>query len=393
MPKSERNPCAVSMALENVRRMVALCRQSHQFLTHQTPIQPIRSVGVIGAGIMGTAIAVEHAAHSIPVVLMDKDSDALRRAAATAATELTAIERSGRALPQNPITYTLDDTDLRNCDLVLESIIESRPVKQAIYAQIKSHLADGAILATNTSTIPIARLTTGQKDPSRFCGLHFCHPVRQRPLVEVIPGSATSPSTMATILVHAITLGKLPLIVADGPGFIVNRLLLTYLNEALALVIMGVPIQQIDAAMVEYGMPMGPLELLDEIGLDTALHSGIVLGEVLGEPSAGSELLVKLVKGRQYGTKSGKGFYNYPTKAPNPICNEIAAALRTSWATKRVDELDRASVPQRLLRPMLAEATRMLAEKRVDAAWQIDLAMIFGLGFPLWRGGLIGPNH
>jgi 3-hydroxyacyl-CoA dehydrogenase len=272
---------------------------------------------------------------------------------------------------------------------VLESIVEKRPAKQAVYAQIKPRLADRAILATNTSSIPVSRLAAGLADPSRFCGLHFCHPVRLRPLVEVIPGSKTSPETVAAVVAHVSSLGKLPLVVADGPGFVVNRLLLTYLDAALELVTSGVMIQEIDAAMVEFGMPLGPLELLDEIGLDTALQSGIVLAEVFGERSCGSELLVRLVKAEQYGMKAEAGFYSYPGKTLNPPCGEIVRELRASGTVPGEELADPAAIARRLLLPMIAEAGRMLAEKKVISPWQIDLAMIFGLGFPLWRGGLL----
>ena len=339
---------------------------------------------------MGTAIAVEHALHAVPVVLMDKSPEALRHAAAVAAGELAAVERSGERLPlRQTIAYTLNDADLGGCDLVLESIVEKRPAKQAVYAQIRPRLADRAILATNTSTIPIARLSAGLADPGRFCGLHFCHPVRLRPLVEVIPGPATSPETLAAVVAHSISLGKLPLVVADGPGFIVNRLLLAYLDEALAMVTDGVPIPKIDAAMVEFGMPLGPLELLDEIGLDTAFQSGVVLAEIFGERSRGSELLVRMVKAQQYGMKAGAGFYAYPEKIPNPTCGEIARALQLSGRSDGEGRANPVVIAERLLRPMSAEAARMLAEKKVASAWQIDLAVIFGLGFPFWRGGLL----
>ena len=156
------------------------------------------------------------------------------------------------------------------------------------------------------------------------------------------------------------------------------------------MVTAGVPIQQIDAAMVEFGMPLGPLELLDEIGLDTALQSGIVLAEIFGERSGGSELLVRLVKAQQYGMKAGAGFYSYPGKITNPSFGEIVAELRASEHAQRA----RASQPCGDRRAAAAADDRRggagcLPRKRLPAAWQIDLAMIFGLGFPLWRGGLL----
>ncbi len=162
--------------------MVASCRESCRRITETTAARPIRSVGIVGAGIMGTAIAIEHAAHSIPVVLMDKSPEALRRAEATVAVELSATRQwGGRVSPRPPISYTLDDAELGGCDLVLESIVEKPPAKQTLFAQIKPRLAEHAILATNTSAIPIARLAAGLAAPGRFCGMHFCHPVRLRP--------------------------------------------------------------------------------------------------------------------------------------------------------------------------------------------------------------------
>ncbi len=384
-----------SSALENVRRMVGLCRETCVQMQATTSARPIQCVGIVGAGIMGTAIAIEHAVSAIPVILMDKDPAALQLAATSAAVELAAIERNGRCnLRQQPITYTLDAADLGRCDLVLESIVEKRPAKQALYAQIEKCRADGAILATNTSTIPVTRLAGNLTDPARFCGLHFCHPVRIRPLVEVISGPATSPETVATVAAHAALLGKLPMVVADGPGFVVNRLLMTYLNAALDLVALGMSIEQIDVAMVAFGMPLGPLELLDEIGLDTALQSGIVLEEVFGERSGGSELLVRLVKSKQFGTKAGAGFYRYPGKTPNPSCEEAIESLGTSSTRIGERSTNPATIAQRLLKPMASEAIRLLDEKKVSADWQIELVMIFGLGFPLWRGGLLWwSNH
>ena len=299
--------------------MVTLCRENCRQIMGSNSVRPIRSVGIVGAGIMGTAIAIEHVKHGIPVVLMDKSPEALRQAAVMAGDELATAKQRWRQVLNQPIAYT-QNTDLSGCDLVLESIVEKRAAKQTVYSQLNPHLPHSAILATNTSTIPIARLAAGQADPGRFCGLHFCHPVWLRPLVEVIPGPATTPETVAAVVAHVCMLGKLPLVVADGPGFVVNRLLMAYLNEALAMVTAGVPIERIDAAMVQFGMPLGPLEILDEIGLDTALQSGVVLQEVYTERSPGSELLVRLVKREQFGMKAGAGFYTYPGKNPNPTC-------------------------------------------------------------------------
>ncbi len=304
------------------------------------------------------------------------------------------------------ITFTPDISQLGQCDLVLESIVEKRPAKQALYAQLRPILADHAILATNTSTIPITRLAAGMAGAERFCGLHFCHPVQARPLVEIIGGQSTSAETIASTVAHIRSLGKLPLVVGDGPGFVVNRLLMTYLNEALTMVTSGVPIQAVDDAMLEYGMPYGPLELLDEIGLDTALQSGIVLDELIGQRTAGSELLLRLVKAGQHGTKSGDGFYRYSgrslhtglssqrraEKELNPLIEGVVAKFLGD-CTRSGQALSKPTLfAELLLRPMVEQAMLVLAERKLASTEQIDLAVLFGLGFPLWRGGLLWPR-
>jgi 3-hydroxyacyl-CoA dehydrogenase len=375
-----------SAALDYVRSIVDTCRAESRRVAQSAVAKPIRSVGVVGAGIMGSAIAIEHAKRSYSVVVVDSNPEALRRAESIASAELAAAERNGRRNARiKSIAFSVEQAALGGCDLVLETIAESRPAKQSLYAAIQPHVAAHAILATNTSAIPIARLSGGLADPSRFCGLHFCHPVSQRPLVEVIAGPATSLETASSVVAHAVALHKLPLVVADGPGFVVNRLLLTYLNAALEMVICGVNFERIDEAMVEFGMPLGPLAALDEIGLDTALQTGMVLAEVFAERSHGSELLLRMVKSGFLGMKSGLGFYIHPGWKKNPHVREIASLVRNQVGT---EEIDHCEISHRLLRPMGAEVDRLIDDKKVAFPWQIDLATVFGLGFPFHRGGL-----
>jgi 3-hydroxyacyl-CoA dehydrogenase len=367
--------------------MVEHCRESCKQVVSQTTPRPIQSVAIIGAGIMGSAIAIEHAKLSIPVVLIDQDQEALCRAEKTAAQVLRAAERASYVpISARPIRYSSDLNDLAGCDLVIESIAEKQQAKQSLYAAIQRILEPRGIIATNTSTIPIARLAAGLPDSSRFCGLHFCHPVHHRPLVEIIPGPRTTAETLSALVAHSVRIAKLPLLVRDSPGFVVNRLLLAYLNEAMTKLISGVPMETIDAAMVEFGMPLGPISLLDEIGLDTALQSGVVMAEVFGERPTGTELLVRLIKSRQIGLKSGAGFYTYPDKKPNPSVGEIGSP---DCLQARSTDGGRFAIARDLLAPMRVQARRMIAEEKVDSISQIDLAMIFGLGFPPWRGGLL----
>jgi 3-hydroxyacyl-CoA dehydrogenase len=365
-----------SAALEHVRQIVALCRTTSGDVARADGAPPIRSVGIVGAGIMGTAIAREHAAHGIPAVLLDADAESLRRAA-------RSLKRTYATLTQ----YTQSNSDLDGCDLVIESITEKRPAKQALYEQLSLWLAKGGILATNTSTIPIARLASGLAVPERFCGMHFCHPVRLRPLVEIIAGAKTAAETVATLSAHSLSLDWLPLLVADGPGFVVNRLLMAYVSAALELLVSGVSPHDIDAAMLGFGMPMGPLRQLDEIGLDTALHSGMVLSEVSEHRSQGTLLLVALVKAKQLGMKAGAGIYRYPDSSVNPALEGFIERSRsTGEAEQSPTTLDQ--IVKRLLAPMVSEAARLIDEGGASN-WQIDVATIFGLGFPCWRGGLL----
>jgi 3-hydroxyacyl-CoA dehydrogenase len=217
--------------------------------------------------------------------------------------------------------------------------------------------------------------------------MHFCHPVRVRPLVEIIPALSTDAGTVASIAAHALALGKLPIVVVDGPGFVVNRLLMAYLNAALDLLISRVPPQQIDDALLKFGMPMGPLRQLDEIGLDTALQSGIVLSEISEHRSAGTELLVTLVKSKLLGMKSGAGIYLYPSSEANPSLEAIVDSRGVAPSACR-SEVSADQIRAHLLTSMVNESQRLINEQKA-AAWQIDVATIFGLGFPYWRGGLL----
>jgi 3-hydroxyacyl-CoA dehydrogenase/enoyl-CoA hydratase/3-hydroxybutyryl-CoA epimerase/3-hydroxyacyl-CoA dehydrogenase/enoyl-CoA hydratase/3-hydroxybutyryl-CoA epimerase/enoyl-CoA isomerase len=334
---------------------------------------------------MGAAIAAAHCERFQPVVLFDTNERALVQARKNIVAELECghLGRQAARVADQLIEDGRDSTLLTGCDLVLEAIAEKTAAKQQLYAQIEPHLGPDAILASNTSTIPIGRLGLKLADPSRFCGLHFCHPVRQRPLVEVIRGPKTSERTIEAVVAHVRALGKMPIIVKDGPGFVVNRLLMTYLGEALALVIEGVPIEEIDGAMTEFGMSMGPIEMMDEIGLDTALQSGVVLSEIFGDRLAGTQLLVSMVKAKQFGCKSGAGFFVYPERSINPAVSRFLAR----WG--RAPSPVRCSIPHRLLFPMVLEATRILDEGKVRDVRDIDLAVLFGLGFPAFQGGLL----
>jgi 3-hydroxyacyl-CoA dehydrogenase len=371
----------MNRALENVRRLLEWGGRNGGPDPASDSALPIRRVGIIGAGMMGTAIAAAHVRHRLPVVISDVNAEVLARAPAAIAAELAHTSYSLEDL----VHTTVDPAEAAQCDLVLEAIVEALPMKQRLYAQLREHLGRRTIVASNTSTIPIARLAGGVLDASRFCGMHFLHPVRERPLVEVVRGKRTSRRTIATVVAHARRIGRMSIVVEDGPGFVVNRLLFPYLGEALELLREGVPAEAIESAAAEFGMAFGPLRLMDEIGLDTTLQAGWVLATAFPARVAPSPLLVSMIKAGRLGRKAGAGFFVYPETVVDAAVREMIA--------RRVDAPREPtpcrSLALRLVLPMLLEATRILEEGKLREARAIDLAVLFGLGFPADKGGLL----
>ncbi|MGD0516992.1 MAG: 3-hydroxyacyl-CoA dehydrogenase NAD-binding domain-containing protein [Thermoguttaceae bacterium] len=377
-------------ALENVRAMVAWKRQDAGLADNSVDVRPIRSVGIIGAGTMGAEIAAAHIKHHLPVTIFDNNPAALATITERTSAELAAGGESGdvRASVDQLLRPAAELAEIAKCDLIIESILETLPAKQELLGRLRELLQAEAILASNTSTIPIGKLAEYVTSPERFCGLHFCHPVRERPLVEIVRGAKTGDETIAALVAHAKSIDKLPVVVADGPGFLVNRLLLPYLAEALELLMEGDSIEMIESAAVEFGMAKGPFRLMDEIGLDTTLQAGWSMAAAYPDRIPISPLLVALIKLGRLGQKSGAGFFSYadPPAAdrPDPATIEIVARwVKTSHKRSAED------IILRLLLPMILEATRIIEDGEVRDPRDIDLGVIFGLGFPARRGGLL----
>ena len=382
-------------ARRHVQRLLEWKRQDPGIELGGESPRPIRSVAIVGVGMMGTAIAAVHVKHGLPVVVTDADEHLLASAVERIAAEMDdpAGPPSGptRDTVTRLVRQTTDEAVVARCDLVLESVVEMPRVKQQVFARLEPRLSPSTILASNTSTIPIGRLAARLRDPGRFLGLHFFHPVRRRPLLEVVRGLQTSDQTVAAAVGYAKAIGKIPIVVADGPGFLVNRLLVPHLTEALELLLDGATIEQIEQAATEFGMAKGPIRLMDEIGLDTALRGGIVLHEAFPQRIPASPLLVAMIKAGRLGRKSAAGFFCYPTDEqpdkpirPDPAAEEIIAR----WA-RAPRPFTPAMIVARLFLPMVLEATRILEEQKVRDPRDIDLGVLFGLGFPEARGGLL----
>jgi len=367
----------------------------------ETPVATpaVSSPAVVGAGIMGTGIAACHLRSGFPLALVDSDREALARSVPAILEEAAWDRATKRADPAAALALagnlrtSVTLAGLAGADLVVESVAERPDVKQRVLVEIEAAVGPRALIATNTSTNPIGRLAEPLTDPTRFCGMHFFNPVRRMTLVEVVRGPATSDATVALAVEHAKRLGKCPVVVRDSPGFLVNRVLMPYLHEAVEMLREGIAAERIDQVARRFGMPMGPIELYDMIGLDTAFYAGLVLGSAFGDRIEPSPVIPALVKAGRLGRKSGTGFYAYTAggqrsraTGPDRLSAEIIARYRLEPPAAGPRD---AAIADRLLLPMLLEALRALDEGIVRDPRDVDLAVIHALGFPPFRGGLL----
>ena len=358
----------------------------------------ISSAGVVGAGVMGQGIAAANVKRGIPVAILDSSPEALARGVQGVLSEVAYNKQIKgpdvkRAVELAPLVNgTLSDVELCHSDLIVEAIVENRDAKQLLFARLEPLMRDDAILASNTSTIPITQLAEGLEHPDRFCGLHFFNPVRQMPLVEVIRGKKTNDATIATAVAYAKSLGKSPIVMNDGPGFLVNRLLLPYMNEAALMLCEGASIAEIERAAKDFGMPMGPITLYDVVGLDVAFHAGRTMLEAFPDRVVPAEILQRLFDRGRFGQKVGRGFFDYGParggKPPRGTDSDEVAHLIDECRTGEERKFKPEEITDRLFLPMLLEATRVLEDGLVRDARDVDLALVFGIGFPPFRGGL-----
>jgi 3-hydroxyacyl-CoA dehydrogenase/enoyl-CoA hydratase/3-hydroxybutyryl-CoA epimerase len=283
------------------------------------------------------------------------------------------------------ITSTIDWSGFQRCDLVVEAVVENVDIKRQVLSEFEAIAGPNAVFATNTSTIPITDIAAQARRPENVVGMHFFNPVDRMPLVEVIRGAKTSDTAMVTVANFARKLGKTVVYCNDGPGFVVNRILGPYMNESGFLLEEGNTIESIDKAMVDFGMPMGPMALLDEVGIDVAAKVAKILGAAFGDRMEPSHVVDTLYADGRFGKKNGKGLYLYEAgkrKDPDPSVYKLLNI-------KSMHPADAQAVVERMIFAMVNEAAMILDEKIVASAAELDLAMIMGTGFPPFRGGLL----
>lgn len=355
----------------------------------------LTSASVIGAGIMGSGIAAANLKRGLTVTLNDANPEALKRGASAVLDEVSFDKATRGKSVERAIHYagllrsTTSSDELLGSDIIIEAVVENLELKRKIFAGLEEKLPAETILASNTSTLPITKLAENLQHPERFIGIHFFNPVRKMKLVEVIRGEKTSDETAATAVAYAKGLGKFPVVVNDGPGFLVNRLLFPYMNEATQLLQDGVDMKRIDKVAKKFGMPMGPIALYDMVGIDTSFYAGRTMYDAFPKRTLVSPILPALIKRDMLGQKKGVGFFNYQNKKGRPEVNPETLELIQKYVDAPEREITDAEIEHRLILPMLLEATRALTEGIVRDPRDVDLGLIFGIGFPPFKGGLL----
>ncbi|MGD0502154.1 MAG: 3-hydroxyacyl-CoA dehydrogenase NAD-binding domain-containing protein [Steroidobacteraceae bacterium] len=337
------------------------------------PDAEFRHIHVVGAGVMGGDIAAWAALRGMTVTLQDRSAELIAPALARAKELFDKRLKDPQAAAAASARLTADvaGNGVAAADAVIEAIVENADAKRALYAQIEPKLKPGAVLATNTSSIEIEVLADELSEPGRLVGIHFFNPVPQMQLVEIVQGAGTSAESLRKALWFTRKLDKLPLPCKSAPGFVVNRILMPYINEALFALSEGIPAAVIDKAGTRFGMPVGPIELADVVGLDVALHVGGVLAKAFG--GRVPEILSKRVEEKKLGRKNGEGFY---------VWREGKAVRESNQALTVPADLE-----DRLILPMLNEAVAALREGVVEDADLLDAGAIFATGFAPFRGG------
>jgi 3-hydroxyacyl-CoA dehydrogenase/enoyl-CoA hydratase/3-hydroxybutyryl-CoA epimerase len=382
----------ISEQSQNLQHLFFLVESGKKYPGESTENPKMLKRGaVLGAGTMGGGIAWLMADAGMAPLMKDLNKDALELGLNQSSSNFGGalkrrkISKADFERKQRSIQPQLDYSGFNKTDLVIEAVVENMDIKKKVFAELETKVNKECILTSNTSSLSVNEMASALEDSSRFAGLHFFNPVHRMPLVEIIKHDNVSNETLESLYKWVLKTKKTPVIVGDGPGFLVNRILMPFLNEAGYLMEEGVRPKDIDEACLNFGMPMGPCRLFDEIGIDVAVKVAKILEDGLGARSKSSSIGNKLVDQGLLGKKSDKGFYLYDEKGKEAGLNSDAERLLPSTA-KSMSETE---IQMRVVLPMINEAASCLQDGIVDKAGDVDLSLIFGIGFPPFRGGLL----
>eukprot|EP00992_Anisonema_acinus_P008173 TRINITY_DN4249_c0_g1_i1.p1 TRINITY_DN4249_c0_g1~~TRINITY_DN4249_c0_g1_i1.p1 ORF type:complete len:772 (-),score=226.59 TRINITY_DN4249_c0_g1_i1:118-2433(-) len=355
---------------------------------------PCKKFAVLGAGVMGSGIAHWASKNKIECYLKDISDSAVDAGMKFVKSEFDAALKKKKMDAQSHkaalarVTAGTSNEGLKDCKVIIEAAVEVMDIKKKMVTELENegYFNKDTIFATNTSALSIDELAEHSKFPENVVGMHFFNPVGRMPLLEVVKGKKTSRAAAATVYKLALDMGKFPIVVQDGPGFLVNRVLGIYMSEAGRMLNEGADPAKVDKAILDFGMPMGPYRLLDEVGIDVAAHVGPTLRDGLGDRFAANERMEELIKAGYLGKKTNKGFYKYNEKGKE---TEIDMdMLKSRGIVNPSDSFADVDVVDRCILCMINEASLILTEKIAETPEDVDLGMVFGTGFAPFRGGL-----
>ena len=365
---------------------------------HSKKAHEINEAAVLGAGIMGGGIAYQAASKGLPIIMKDIKSEQLDLGMGEASKLLGKMVERGKMTPVkmgetlSRIRPTLNYGDFAETDIVIEAVVENPNVKRAVLKEVEGLVKDDCILASNTSTISITFLAEALERPENFVGMHFFNPVSRMPLVEVIRGEKSSEEAISTTVALATKMGKVPVVVNDCPGFLVNRVLFPYFGAFDLLLKQGADFAHVDKVMEKFGWPMGPAYLIDVVGLDTGVHGAEVMAE--GFPDRMKPdykgAIELLYENKRLGQKNGVGFYKYEMDKrgkPKKVADEATYELLKTTTDSEKQTFEDQAIIDRTMLAFCNETVRCLEDNIVSTPSEADMAMIMGVGFPPFRGG------
>ena len=385
----------ISKNLIHVFYLTEMVKKSSGVADKNVKAKTVKNIGVLGAGTMGGGIAYVAADKGIGVRVKDISHDANTKALKHAydlwkkLVKKKVIDNYQFSQKTSLVSTTLDFSGFKTLDVVVEAIVEDMNIKKKVIGETANNMRPDAIIVSNTSSLSITDMAAGHPRPEYFAGMHFFSPVHKMPLVEVIRGPKSSDETIATVFELSKKMGKMPVVVKDGPGFLVNRLLLPYMAEAAFLLTEGMSIEAVDKAYLKFGMPMGPFELMDSVGLDVGAKVLKIFAAAYPDRVEVSPIMEKLAANKsRLGQKTNLGFYKYDE---NGRKSEVDQSVYTELGlSARTNPYDAQECVERGVFAMINECCLALdADRIVETPHEVDLAMIMGTGFPPFRGGLL----